>query len=162
MIIARCRSLNLVTREHILSEIRRLASKNGGQAPGNDLFFSATGIRVHEWRGVYWVKWSDALREAGLTPNERQHRYTADFLFAKLAEAARHFNAVPGDMQMKMYKQVDQAFPARQTFGLHFRSRQDLLSRFREWLATRAEYEGVLAMLPAEDAPTSDRGGARC
>jgi hypothetical protein len=63
------REVKLV-REQIIEEIKRLAAENDGKAPGKELFANRTGIRKHEWLGKYWTRWSDALIDAGFSPNE--------------------------------------------------------------------------------------------
>src|SRR5438552_10042876 len=54
-----------MTREAILSEIRRTAQENGGVALGKKRFLDATGIAESDWSGRYWTRWSDAVAEAG-------------------------------------------------------------------------------------------------
>lgn len=34
---------------------------------GRSRFAAETGIHEHDWRGRFWARWSDALREAGLS-----------------------------------------------------------------------------------------------
>jgi hypothetical protein len=53
---------------HIISEIRRLAVANGGHALGYQAFVSATGISATKWRGKFWARWGDALKEASFQP----------------------------------------------------------------------------------------------
>jgi hypothetical protein len=91
-------------REQILIEIRRLAKENGGQPPSSRLFENQTGIRNHEWRGVYWARWNDAVTEAGLTPNSKQEKIGAEFLLKKLAVAIRHIGKPPTAMELRMYR----------------------------------------------------------
>jgi hypothetical protein len=56
-----------VTKQHILSEIRRTAAANGGVPLGVQRFFTETGIKSSDWHGKFWARWGDALREAGFS-----------------------------------------------------------------------------------------------
>ena len=69
---------------HILKEIQRTASENGGIALGHRRFASETGIKEHPWRGRHWSKWSDALTEAGLEPSQKQLPIEEAVLLKKL------------------------------------------------------------------------------
>ena len=54
-----------VTKLYILQEIKRTAKSNGGTPLRKLQFEAETGIRRYDWCGVYWARWSDAIREAG-------------------------------------------------------------------------------------------------
>ena len=54
-----------VTKLDILREIKRTTQANGGKPLQQIQFESETGIKRYVWFGVYWARWSDALREAG-------------------------------------------------------------------------------------------------
>ncbi len=144
-------------RESILNEIRKLAAENDGRAPGMNSFENATSIRVHEWRGIYWEKWSDAVREAGFEANERQLPYNVDFLAEKLAQAVRHYGELPSTIKMRMYQQVDATFPARQTFNKHFASRDEMLAFLQEWTSNRPDYADVADLLPRVETSSLGR-----
>ena len=73
-----------MTKQHILDEIRRIAKANGGVSVGRLRFCTETGIKESDWRGVHWAKWNDAVREAGLTPNEKVIAYDEEWLILKL------------------------------------------------------------------------------
>jgi hypothetical protein len=52
-----------MTKEHILSEIRRTAIANGGAPLGLNGFHAETGIKKWDWHGRYWARW--AMPEGG-------------------------------------------------------------------------------------------------
>ena len=53
-----------VTKLYILQEIKRTTTANGGTPLRKLQFESQTGIKRYDWFGVYWARWSDAIREA--------------------------------------------------------------------------------------------------
>ncbi|HXX76057.1 MAG TPA: hypothetical protein VEI50_13085 [Nitrospiraceae bacterium] len=63
-----------MTKLYILQEIKRTTRANGGTPLRKIEFESETGIKRYDWYGVYWARWSDALREAGCLP---QHVHAA-------------------------------------------------------------------------------------
>jgi hypothetical protein len=58
-------------RAFILHEIIRTAKANGGKPLGWRKSQSETGIKYSDWHGKHWVRWNDAIREAGLVPRIR-------------------------------------------------------------------------------------------
>ncbi len=105
-------------KEHILSEIRRTAEENGGRPLGIGRFEKETQIKESDWRGKYWIRWSDAIAEAGHTnPPEMQAAYPDDFLLEKLVgliQELGHFPTAP-ERRMKGYQNKD--FPSHNTFA---------------------------------------------
>ena len=53
-----------MTKLYILREIKRTTQANGGTPLRRLQFESETGINRYDWFGVYWARWSDAVREA--------------------------------------------------------------------------------------------------
>ena len=94
-------------RQHILNEIRRVATAREGLAPGRLSFERETEIKESEWRGIYWARQSDAVVEAGLSPNEKNSPLDQRFLFGKLARAFLHYGKVPTTAELRMYRQID-------------------------------------------------------
>jgi hypothetical protein len=56
-------------KAQIIDAIKRTAEENGGMALGQERFAEMTGIGISKSRGKHWRTWSDAVSEAGLTPN---------------------------------------------------------------------------------------------
>lgn len=137
-------------RDQILKEIRKLAAANSGKPPGSQKFERDTGIGEAAWRGVYWARWSDALKEAGFVANEKQRKSTNEFIVAKFIEAARHYGNLPSAMELRMYRKAHEDFPNEKTIHNHFGSKEQLLSQLRVWLHNKPEFQDVAEMLGPE------------
>lgn len=142
----------MVSREQVLSEIRRVA-EGLGKPPGRAAFERETGIRQSERRGVYWARWSDALAEAGLAANQWQRRLDPDFILRKMADAARHFGRLPTEAELRMYGRIDPDFPAHGVANNHFGSKAAMVARLQEWAAADRAYADVAAMIPQPVEP---------
>ncbi len=142
----------MIGRDEILSEIRRLANASGGQAPGVRAFERATGITEGTWRGLHWVRWSDALKEAGFGPNKWQGKFEAKYIFEKFIEVARHYQRLPTSMELRMYRRANPDFPNEKTLLMYFGSKAKLLSSLRSWITDKPAYADVGAMLGVEAA----------
>jgi hypothetical protein len=58
---------------------------------GSSAFERETGIKEHYWLGRYWVRWSDAVTEAGyIRPNAMQKRHDDEKLLDLLIAAQTH------------------------------------------------------------------------
>lgn len=72
-------------KQHILAEIKRTAEANGGVPLGLEKFFQKTGIKRSDWSGIHWVRWGDAIQEAGFTANHLQGAYNEEYLLEQSA-----------------------------------------------------------------------------
>lgn len=141
-------------RDAIISEIQRIAKEAGGKAPGHRLFERETGMGTSVWRGLFWARWSDALREAGLTPNEKQGRFDRQLLFEKLVNVFRYYGREPTISELEMYRGVDPNFPWYSTINNNFSGKQNAMKAFGEWLIDKPDFSDVAEMLPLSDSNT--------
>src|SRR5690348_9712194 len=120
-----------VDKKHILNEIKRTTAENGGKALGTSRFCAETGIRVSDWKGIHWVRWSDALREADVAPNQFLWAHEAETLFHCYAKLSRELGRLPVDADFLMKRRRDGGFPNRLAFH-RFGSKADLVRRVAE------------------------------
>ena len=113
------------------------------------MFERETGIRQGAWRGVFWARWSDAVREAGFDANEAQNKIDDDVLLSKLAVSLRHFGRVPTTMELRLYRKTIPAFPSHSTIDNRFRSKAEMLRAISSWTRDRPEWADVAAVLKA-------------
>src|SRR5579864_8324670 len=98
-------------RTYILDEIKRTAAANGGQPVGQRRFLRETGIKMSDWRGKYWARWGDAVREAGHRPNGLRIPYTEEFLFESYIGLLRELCRFPTHAELSMKRRRDERFP---------------------------------------------------
>ena len=106
-------------RDFILTEIKRIASENGGVAPGQNAFVKATGITTGKWRGVHWLRWSDALAEAGFEANEWNQKTDTESIVLQLALYTRELGRLPTWSEIRMRRRSHPEFPSHSTVGNH-------------------------------------------
>lgn len=99
-------------KEQILDEIRLMAEKSGGRAPGRERFAAETGIRESAWLGRYWARWSDAVQQAGLEPNTLQRRSDDDEALRRYALETRRLGHPPTHAELRLLRRTDKTMPS--------------------------------------------------
>lgn len=144
-----------MTKDYILQEIRRTAQANGGVSLGKERFLQETGIKESDWKGKFWVRWSDAVRESGLEPNQFSTTgYDEALLMEKLIALMRELGRFPVTAEIRMKKRKDATLPNDKTFR-RFGSKQQLVAKVRNYCQTRPGYEDILAICAASIANCS-------
>jgi hypothetical protein len=144
-------------KNHILNEIRRTAEANGGVPLGRHRFFEATGIKETDWSGKYWVRWGDAVKQAGYTPQELQAAFSDEYVLEKYAEAFREYGRPPTTPELKLKTRSDSCFPSHNTFG-RFGSKQHLINRLHAFCLERVslQYIAELCSAHVKDIPIEE------
>jgi hypothetical protein len=142
--------------DHILKEIRRLATLNGGQPPGQALFVRETGIGESQWRGKFWARWGDALLEAGYEPNLWTRRLDSNEVLMGVIAACRHYGRFPTVAEIKMYRKSDPSIPSPATITEHFGGRSNLIATLAQHVIENDGYADIAAMLPSVPQPPSE------
>jgi hypothetical protein len=135
-------------REHIVSEIKRIAMEDGGKPPGKISFRKRTGISESDWSGKIWSRWGDALVEAGFQPNKLQDRLPSELVLGQYIEACRHLGKIPSSTELRLYLGQREKCISHNTFFKHFGGREGLLRALLEHALSEGEID-ILAMMPA-------------
>jgi hypothetical protein len=137
-----------MTRARVIAEIKRLAAESGGKAPGRQRFESATGIRVADWYPHLWLRWGDALAEAGLGANELARKTEDEVILKKYASLVRELGRVPLNAELKLKAKRDRTFPSHSVFG-RFGGKAGLIAAVKQYCESQPACSDVLALLPA-------------
>lgn len=105
-----------VSREEILSEIGKYVSGHNGGVPGERTFAAATGIKPWAWKGRYWARWTDAVREAGYNPKAMQQKIPDEDMLRQLAGFVTKLGHFPVQSEIDMQAGTAPGFPVSDTF----------------------------------------------
>src|SRR5262245_56984640 len=105
-----------MNKDQVLSEIRRTANSNGGAPLGWRRFEAETGIRYRDWYPHHWLRWGDAVREAGLKPNRMSEAFDDQFLLEKLVTLTRSLQRAPIHGDLIRAGTTDPSFPSEKVF----------------------------------------------
>jgi hypothetical protein len=134
----------LVDKQHIVNEIKRTAEANGGNALGRKRFQKETGIKTSDWYGKYWVRWGDALKEAGHSPkNFLQESFSEIYLIEKLIVFIREIGHFPVAGEFLMKAKEDNTFPSYEPFH-KLGGKAGIVSKVSKYCQAHSGYEDII------------------
>src|SRR3990170_5132225 len=93
--------ISTMDKSRILDAFKCLAVANGGKGPGRSLFERKTGIRMSDWYPHLWLRWGDALVEAGYAANKLQIAISNEVLIQKFIHLTRELAHLPVEGEIK-------------------------------------------------------------
>lgn len=135
-------------KAHILSEIIRTVTANGGVPLGEARFEAETGIRRTDWFGIHWAKWGDAIREAGFTPNEFNSAFEDELLLDKYAKYALERGRLPTAGELRLKRRNDPGFPSWNTFA-RFGTKANMAKKLLGYCHGHQEFDTVVEQCKA-------------
>jgi Meiotically up-regulated gene 113 len=132
-------------KQHILEEIRRTAAANNGEPLGVARFFQETGIKETDWRGKFWVRWGEALREAGFEPNQLQQAYPDGHLLEKIVSLIHELKHFPVRAELKMKAYTGGDFPSPNAFA-RLGSKRQIAEKILSYCDKHGGHEDVVAL----------------
>jgi len=106
-----------MNKQQILAEIHRVAEANGGRPPGTQALGRECALKKSDWYPHMWLRWSDALTEAGYAPNIFQTRTSDEDLFGKYVELVRELGRLPIEGELRRKAKTDGSFPNHGAFA---------------------------------------------
>lgn len=94
-----------------MSEIRKFVEHNEGAIPGERAFARATRIKESAWKGKYWVRWTDAVREAGYNPNMMNQKIPDEDMLRRLSEFITNLGRFPVRDEINLQARSVPGFP---------------------------------------------------
>lgn len=133
-------------KDYILKEIDRTAKENNGMPLGRQRFAKETGIKVQDWQGKYWARWSDAVIEAGYTPNKMQLAYDENWLIEQIVSFIREKGKFPtiAEFDLKSYSTPD--FPSYNTIRQRLGTQSQLANRIISYCEANPKLSDIIKL----------------
>lgn len=148
-----------MTKQEILSEIRRITKESGGMAPGSQRFFTETGVRKSDWYPNLWLRWGDAIIEAGCQPNDFMAAYDTDYLIIKYIELIRALGHFPIEGELRIRKKTNKDFPSHNSFS-QLGSKQVRVQKIIEYCQTKGGFDDVISLCSSVAKPADKKSDA--
>jgi Meiotically up-regulated gene 113 len=146
----------LLDKQQILDEIKRTAEANSGNALGQGRFQKETGIKRTDWYSKYWIRWGDALQEAGYPPKSfLQESYDETYLIEKLIVFVREIKHFPVAGELVMKAREDKTFPSYQPFH-KLGGKAGLVSKVVEYCKRHSGYDDIIKICESLKSIKSD------
>jgi hypothetical protein len=102
----------MMTKEAILSDIRRAAAERGGRI-GLAAFLEFTGIPEKQIPGKHWATWNEALSEAGVeTGTFAKPRTPEETVLEAIAQFIDRLGKWPTENQLSLERRRHRTFPS--------------------------------------------------
>lgn len=145
-----------MNKQEILSEIKRLTRESAGKAPGFQRFSSETGLRKSDWYPNLWLRWGDAISEAGYTPNTLNSAYDETYLIEKYIELIRELGRFPLEGELRIKRKADENFPSHSGFS-QLGGKQERIEKILAYCRDNLEFEDVIVICEAVSKPSQNK-----
>jgi Meiotically Up-regulated Gene 113 (MUG113) protein len=107
-------AVTAMTKDELLSEIHKYVATHK-RSPGEREFCAVTRIKESAWKGKFWARWTDAVREAGYKPNSLQQRIPDADVLEQLSKFVLQLGHFPILDEINMQARRTPGFPVWQT-----------------------------------------------
>ncbi len=134
-----------MNKNHIISEIKRIAKENNGNAPGFKVFERETGIRESDWYPYIWLRWGDALLDAGYAPNKFKTAIDSDLIIQSYIGLVRELGKLPVAGEIRHKSKNDKSFPSHNVFN-RFGGKENLIEAVVLYCQTHPGNEDIIIL----------------
>lgn len=132
-------------KNQVIREIKRIALANGGKAPGVQVFERETGIKRWDWYPDLWLRWGEALEEAGYPSNQLQSRIEDQVVIERYISLVRELRRFPVIGEIRRKAKTDKSFPSHRLFD-RFGGKEKLIARVVTYCGENPGFDDILVL----------------
>jgi hypothetical protein len=136
----------IVTKTHILNEIKRTAAENDHTPLGWRRFSEETGIKLDDLYKNSLARYSDACILAGYVPNKLTIAYIESELLDKYANLVKELGRLPGKGDLRVKTHADSSFPHDKTLSRGLGGKTELITKLLIYCRSRPEFATVVQL----------------
>ena len=130
-------------KQEIIEEIKRTTNLNKGKALGRERFEKETGIKMSDWYPFHWLRWGDAIQEAGFVPNQLNTAFSKDVVIEKLISFIKEIGHFPVYGEFRLKSKQDSTFPSHGVFD-KFGGKKKLAAAVVSYCRTHSGLEDIV------------------
>lgn len=131
----------MTDKRDIVREIKRIAAEIG-RPPGVAVFERETGVKQSDWYPHLWLRWRDALEEAGYAPNKLQSKLDDSVVIEKYVGLVRELGRLPLGGEVRRKAKTDKSFPSHTVFS-RFGGKEQLIEAVAAFCQNNVGYDDV-------------------
>jgi hypothetical protein len=129
------------TKERVLAEFHRAVKIGEGVPPGQNSF--AKVVPERSWRGKFWARYSDLVREAGFEPKRPNVAQDTNLILERFMPVIRRLGRWPTEAEQQLERRSDPTFPDRSVMRRRFASQEQAATKVLEVCSERADLSDV-------------------
>jgi hypothetical protein len=113
------------------------------------VFERETGTKESDWYPGLWLRWGDALQEAGFTRNTMQEALSNEFLLEHYARLAQRLERLPIQGELIRESKANTSFPSPDTFRRRFGGKDKRAQAIVAFCRANTGFDDVLGFCEA-------------
>jgi len=140
-----------MTKQEIIEKIKEVATLLGQKSPSLKDMEKYAGLSSSSWKGKFWIRWSEALAEAGYQANHfslpalGKEKYIVELLLL-----IRELQRVPQWLELRMRKRADKAFPSTTAIKENFDGKtwDEIKAELLEYCERNSSFFDLVPLFP--------------
>lgn len=134
-----------MTKEEILHYIKTTTEDNNGIPLGEQKFYDSTPVKKSDWHGKIWIRWSEAVAEAGYKPNKFfNQEIPKSEILEEIAKITIQLRKFPTKAELMFFHNNKKTIPSTSIIRKKFGRKLDIAKALLKHCKTRKEFEEVV------------------
>jgi Meiotically up-regulated gene 113 len=133
-----------MTKEDILNYIKVTTKGNNGIPLGELKFYELTPVKKSDWHGKIWLRWSEAVAEAGLEPNQFfSQEIPKEEILEEIAKIIIEIKKFPSESELKFFHFNRKTIPSTTVIWKKIGRKFEIATELLEYCKNQTNFKEV-------------------